>query len=51
LTLPHPGAHLRRFVLAPLNEIAPDFILPRQTKSVRQLLAELATDEVVSRII
>jgi 2-amino-4-hydroxy-6-hydroxymethyldihydropteridine diphosphokinase len=51
LTLPHPRAHLRRFVLEPLNEIAPDFILPRQTKSVRQLLAELATDEVVSRII
>jgi 2-amino-4-hydroxy-6-hydroxymethyldihydropteridine diphosphokinase len=51
LTLPHPRAHLRRFVLEPLNEIAPDLILPRQTKSVRQLLAELETDEVVSRII
>jgi len=51
LTLPHPRAHLRRFVVEPLNEIAPDFILPRQTKSVRQLLAELETDEVVSRII
>ncbi len=51
LTLPHPRAHLRRFVLEPLSEIAPDFILPRQTKTVRQLLAELETDEVVSRII
>jgi len=51
LTLPHPRAHLRRFVLEPLNELAPDLILPRQTKSVRQLLAELATDEVVSRIV
>ena len=51
LTLPHPRAHLRRFVLQPLNEIAPDLILPRQTKSVRQLLAELESDEVVSRII
>ena len=51
LTLPHPRAHLRRFVLEPLNEIAPDLILPRQTKSVRQLLAELETDEVVARII
>ena len=28
LTLPHPRAHLRRFVLAPLNELAPDLILP-----------------------
>jgi len=51
LTLPHPRAHLRRFVLEPLNEIAPDLILPRQPKSVRQLLAELESDEVVSRII
>ena len=51
LTLPHPRAHLRRFVLEPLNEIAPDCILPRQTKTVHQLLAELETDEVVSRII
>src|SRR5713101_1768517 len=51
LTLPHPRAHLRRFVLEPLNEIAPDLILLRQTKSVRQLLAELETDEVVSRIV
>src|SRR5439155_1861534 len=40
LKLPHPRAHQRRFVLAPLNEIAPDFVLPHQTKSVRQLLEE-----------
>ena len=50
LTLPHPRAHLRRFVLEPLNEIAPDLVLPGQTKSVRQLLAELRTDEVVRHI-
>jgi 2-amino-4-hydroxy-6-hydroxymethyldihydropteridine diphosphokinase len=41
LTLPHPRAHLRRFVLQPLAEIAPDFILPGQTKTVSQLLAAL----------
>ncbi len=28
LTLPHPGLHLRSFVLVPLNEIAPDLIVP-----------------------
>ncbi len=28
LTLPHPGLHLRNFVLIPLNEIAPDLIIP-----------------------
>lgn len=41
LTLPHPRAHLRRFVLAPLAEIAPDLILPGQAVSVRELLAAL----------
>lgn len=41
LTLPHPRAHLRRFVLEPLNEIAPDLILPGQTKSAAELFAEL----------
>jgi 2-amino-4-hydroxy-6-hydroxymethyldihydropteridine diphosphokinase len=41
LILPHPRACVRRFVLAPLNEIAPDLILPGQTKAVSQLLAQL----------
>ena len=42
LTLPHPRAHLRRFVLQPLAEIAPDLVLPGQTKTVARLLAALA---------
>jgi len=46
LILPHPRAHLRRFVLQPLSEIAPDFILPGQTKSVRELLAGLTSEGV-----
>lgn len=50
LTLPHPRAHLRRFVLEPLNEIAPDLVLPNQSKSVRHLLADVQTDEVLSRL-
>ncbi len=41
LTLPHPRAHLRRFVLDPLAEIAPDLRLPHQTATVSQLLAQL----------
>lgn len=50
LTLPHPRAHLRRFVLQPLGEIAPDLILPGQGKTIAELLAELAADETVTRI-
>ena len=41
LTLPHPRAHLRRFVMAPLNEIAPSLILSGQTSTVAELLAAL----------
>lgn len=41
LTLPHPRAHQRRFVLEPLSEIAPDLVLPGQGKTVLQLLEGL----------
>ena len=50
LVLPHPRAHLRRFVLQPLSEIAPDLILPGQSKIVSQLLAELLDEEMVTRL-
>lgn len=50
LVLPHPRAHLRRFVLQPLSEIAPDLVLPGQNKTVAQLHAELSTDEVLKRL-
>jgi len=50
LTLPHPRAHLRRFVLQPLSEIAPDLILPEQGMTVTELLAGLPADEMVTRI-
>ena len=42
LILPHPRISERRFVLAPLAEIRPRLILPGQTKSVAQMLAELS---------
>lgn len=44
LTLPHPRAHQRRFVLQPLVELAPDLILPGRTKTISQLLSELPQD-------
>jgi 2-amino-4-hydroxy-6-hydroxymethyldihydropteridine diphosphokinase len=50
LILPHPRAHLRKFVLQPLDEIAPDFILPGQGKTVSQLLAGLQGGEIVERL-
>ena len=40
LTLPHPRAHLRRFVLEPWYEIEPDGILPGKGP-IRELLAAL----------
>jgi 2-amino-4-hydroxy-6-hydroxymethyldihydropteridine diphosphokinase len=45
LTLPHPRAHLRRFVLQPLSEIAPDFVLRGQTKTVQELLQAMKSTE------
>lgn len=41
LTLPHPGLAKRRFVLAPLAELAPDLVPPGQTRSIARLLADL----------
>jgi 2-amino-4-hydroxy-6-hydroxymethyldihydropteridine diphosphokinase len=51
LILPHPRAHLRRFVLQPLNEIAPNLILPGQSQTVAQLLAGLPETETVTRLV
>jgi 2-amino-4-hydroxy-6-hydroxymethyldihydropteridine diphosphokinase len=44
LTLPHPRAHQRAFVLAPLAELLPDYRLPGQQQTVTELLQALTTD-------
>jgi 2-amino-4-hydroxy-6-hydroxymethyldihydropteridine diphosphokinase len=50
LTLPHPRAQLRQFVLQPLAEIAPDLILPGQSRAVSELLSQLTSAEIVRKL-
>ena len=50
LTLPHPAMHERRFVLAPLREIAPEWRHPVLDRTMTQLLAALPMGETVARI-
>lgn len=40
LIIPHPRLHLRKFVLKPLNQIAPNFIHPLFNKKIKSLLKE-----------
>jgi len=42
LCVPHPRMHLRRFVLVPLNDIAPKVPHPRLNLSIADLLADLS---------
>jgi 2-amino-4-hydroxy-6-hydroxymethyldihydropteridine diphosphokinase len=50
LTLPHPRAHLREFVLAPLNEIEPDFLFPGLHKTTNELLKDLKLETGCIRV-
>jgi 2-amino-4-hydroxy-6-hydroxymethyldihydropteridine diphosphokinase len=40
LTIPHPGIAERLFVLAPLVEIAPDWVVPGSGRTVEELHAD-----------
>ncbi|MEE8259444.1 MAG: 2-amino-4-hydroxy-6-hydroxymethyldihydropteridine diphosphokinase [Nitrospinaceae bacterium] len=50
LEIPHPGIAERSFVLAPMNEIAPEFIHPKLKKSIQGLLIEVPNPQKVNRI-
>lgn len=50
LTLPHPRIQDRRFVLAPLAEIAPGFIHPVLQKTTSKLLEQCPDTSAVSKI-
>ena len=46
LTLPHPRAHLRKFVMGPLAEIKPDWIHPILKVNVLDILKKLDKQKV-----
>ena len=50
LHLPHPRLIERRFVLAPLAEIQPNLLLPKQTEPIRALLARMPDGPAVVRL-
>jgi 2-amino-4-hydroxy-6-hydroxymethyldihydropteridine diphosphokinase len=50
LTLPHPRAVQRRFVLLPLCELVPGLILPGQIKTVAELLESLPPELGMERV-
>ncbi|MBO9594422.1 MAG: 2-amino-4-hydroxy-6-hydroxymethyldihydropteridine diphosphokinase [Niabella sp.] len=50
VTLPHPRMQERRFVLVPLNEIAPERQHPVLHQTIRQLLDAVNDDSAVKKI-
>jgi 2-amino-4-hydroxy-6-hydroxymethyldihydropteridine diphosphokinase len=51
LAIPHALLHLRRFVLVPLSEIAPDLLHPTLGKTMLQLLESCEDSKQVSKIL
>jgi 2-amino-4-hydroxy-6-hydroxymethyldihydropteridine diphosphokinase len=48
LVVPHPGLATRRFVLAPLAELAPGLVVPGLGQSVSELLAATPADDLMA---
>lgn len=49
LSLPHPRMHLRKFVLIPLAEIAPNLVHPTLHKEIHEILEHIDDDSHVAR--
>ena len=50
LVLPHPRLYQRRFVLAPLAEIAPEWRHPLSGLTAEQLLSQLSGEQPIERL-
>ena len=51
LTIPHPSAHIRKFVLAPLMELCPEYLHPKLRMTVRELVKRYRTSgEIVAKV-
>jgi len=50
LTLPHPRAVQRAFVLMPLAELAPEMTLPGQSVTIAKLVSLLSDTTIVTRL-
>jgi 2-amino-4-hydroxy-6-hydroxymethyldihydropteridine diphosphokinase len=50
LTVPHPRLHERRFVLAPMAELAPDWIHPQYKQTMQALLDRLTDTHHVRKL-
>lgn len=50
LIIPHPHLHVRRFTLAPLNELIPTFVHPLLEKSINDLYCGLKDNLAVKKI-
>jgi 2-amino-4-hydroxy-6-hydroxymethyldihydropteridine diphosphokinase len=50
LTVPHPEVQKRAFVLAPLCEIAGDYVHPLLKKSISQLITQLGDEQGIEKL-
>ena len=50
LTIPHPRAHLRDFVLFPIKDLNPFFVHPTKKKTVKELIINLKDSYIFKKI-